>query len=102
MNHLQAISKLEFEWSPEEGFFWRIREGQFIASDYNRAFRMIASIDSSRAQEIPLRFVSLLWYIPLFMQWQVERVVEAGGDRKQYEQAVTEITNEIERILGVP
>jgi hypothetical protein len=102
MDPVQAISKLESEWSPEDGFFWRIRQGRFVASDYSRAFKMIASIDTPGTGDIPSKFVSLLWYIPLFMQWQTERVVESGGNRKEYERSITAVTSEIERILGVP
>jgi len=40
--------------------------------------------------------------MPLFLSWQTERVQEAGGDVNAYIQAVTAITNEIERLLGTP
>lgn len=51
---------------------------------------------------ISRRLVSLLWYIPLFMYWQLERVEESGGDQVAYKRAITIATNEIERILGTP
>lgn len=51
---------------------------------------------------IPRRAVSLLWFIPVFMEWQTERVRACGGDTRAYARAVSEATNEIERLLGVP
>ena len=50
----------------------------------------------------PRRLVSLLWYMPLFLTWQTERLRELGGDLGAYVHAVSSITNEIERILGTP
>ena len=44
----------------------------------------------------------MLWYLPLFMQWQIERVREAGGDTAAYSRAITDVTSQLERILGVP
>lgn len=36
------------------------------------------------------------------MLWLVERVRENGGDIAVYEQAITAMTNQVERLLGVP
>jgi hypothetical protein len=32
MNYEREIENVEAEWSPENGFFWRIRQGQFTTS----------------------------------------------------------------------
>jgi hypothetical protein len=32
MNYEMEIENVEAEWSPENGFFWRIRQGQFTTS----------------------------------------------------------------------
>jgi hypothetical protein len=97
-----AITSLEAEWSPEDGFFWRIRQGHFSTSDFEKALKKVAAISISEEADLPRRLVSLLWYIPLFMQWQVERVQEQKGDVRAYATSITTMTNEIERLLGVP
>jgi hypothetical protein len=96
------IEVLESEWSPDGGFFWQIREGRFVESEFQQALRRISSISIAEDATVPVRLVSLLWYIPLFMQWQTERVRANGADMSVYEQAITLMTNELGRLLGVP
>ena len=102
MSYENEIALLEAEWSPEDGFFWQIREGRFIVAELHRALQTISAISIADDAKLPIRLVSLLWYIPLFMQWQIERIRQNGGDLAVYEQAITMMTNEIERLLGVP
>jgi hypothetical protein len=102
MSYEKEIEALESEWSPEDGFFWRVRQGHFNANDFERALKKVSAINIEEDADVPRRVVSLLWYIPLFMQWQVERVQENKGDVKVYTAAITTMTNEIERLLGVP
>jgi hypothetical protein len=102
MSYESAIGELESEWSAEGGFFWRIRQGQFVAEDFKRALKKVSAISIPEEAELPRRLVSLLWYVPVFMHWQAERVKESRGDVAGYTKAVTSMTNEIERLLGVP
>ena len=48
------------------------------------------------------RLVSVLWYVPISMEWQIDRVRENGGDIAEYMAAIATFTAEIQRILGVP
>jgi hypothetical protein len=102
MNYEKEIEALESEWAPENGFFWGVRQGRFAEDEFRRALTKIAAISIAEDADVPRRVVSLLWYIPLFMQWQVERVEKSQGDVAAYMKAVTAMTNEIERLLGVP
>ena len=102
MSYEKEIDVLESEWSPEDGFFWRIRQGHFTPSDFERALKKVSAINIEEDTDVPRRLVSLLWYVPLFMQWQVDRVQESKGDVKAYTKAIATMTNEIERLLGVP
>ena len=102
MNYENAIAELESEWSPEDGFFWQIRQGHFAADEFERAYRKVSSISISEDAEVPRRLVSLLWYVPLFMMWQTDRVCESNGDQLAYSKATAAMSKEIERLLGVP
>jgi hypothetical protein len=102
MRYETEIGELESEWSLEEGFFWQLRQGHFTGNDFDRALKKISAIFIPEDVDLPRRVVSLLWYIPIFMQWQVERVQENKGDVSGYAKAITRMTNEIERLLGVP
>ena len=102
MSFEKEIRVMETEWSPENGFFWRLRQGQFTSEEFTRALAKLRGLSIETDAELPRRLVSLLWFIPQFMQWQTERVKKAGGDAAEYERAVALARNEIERLLGVP
>jgi hypothetical protein len=102
MSYEKEIEVLGSEWAPENGFFWRVRQGHFLTSDFERALNKVRAIEIPEGGDVPRRVISLVWYIPLFMQWQVERVQENGGDVEAYANAITAMTNEVERMLGVP
>lgn len=96
------IKSIESEWEPEEGFFWKIRQGIFEDAEGRRALSKVAAVPTLTDQAIPGRLVSVLWYVPIFMEWQIDRVRENGGNISEYTVAISKFTNEIERILGVP
>ena len=50
------------------------------------------------------KIVSLLWYIPIFMEWQKETLRKKYDDLtiRKYESLMNRIQGEIERILGYP
>lgn len=102
MRYASVIESLEAEWSPDHGFFWELRQGRFIPDAFDRALRKIRMISIDEAAAVPRRLVSLLWYIPIFMHWQADRVRESGGDVAAYERAASTLSSEIERLLGVP
>ena len=103
MYYEDAILKIESEWEPENGFFWRLRQGLFAEEDFDRVLAKVSSVSiPSDDTLIPKRLVSLIWYIPLFMTWQQERVELAGSDAESYSKAITEMTNEVTRVLGFP
>ncbi len=101
MIHETQIELLEHEWSPDQGFFWQIRQGRFEAAAFQRAHTLVAGISMNEATA-PRRVVSLLWPIPLFMHNQADRIREGGGDVAAYDLATTRMTSEVERLLGMP
>ena len=48
------------------------------------------------------RLVSLLWFIPILIEWNRERVRGNGGDVKEFDDSANKLFSELERILGVP
>ncbi|NVB83603.1 MAG: hypothetical protein HOV81_34835 [Kofleriaceae bacterium] len=101
MEYERVVELLESEWS-DDGFYSHIRDGRFDPAEFARALDKIKSLSFDEDAALPRRVVSLLWYLPLLMQWQRERVRDAGGDTAAYGKAIDLMTNEIERLLGVP
>jgi hypothetical protein len=102
MDWADIISGIELEWEPDRGFFWKLRQGVFGRTDFDRTLGKLASVPSMAEPNLPSRLVSVIWYIPIFMRWQADRVHERGVDPKEYVTATNLMTAEVERILGVP
>ena len=101
MNIETLISRLEDQWDID-GFLGNVRQGIFSPEDGRGFLALLNEIKLDANAQIPKRLLSLLWYIPSFLEWQKERVEEKGGDKKAYERFVTEVHNTLERVLGVP
>jgi hypothetical protein len=86
----------------DTGFLWKVRQGEFDAAAFERTCQKLQELTIDEAAEISPRLVSLLWYMPLVLGWQTDRVREEGGDAQSYMQAAASITAEIERLLGTP
>lgn len=63
--------------------------------------RLLNRVDIGEGALDP-RFVSLTWYMPLFITWQRERCEERGCDMTMFDRAVDDITNLTQSLLGVP
>ena len=102
MDNASVIANLEREWEFESGFFGRLRRGEFDRASLNRLIRTLDLIDPQGDTVVNRRVVSLLWYMPIVMGWQVDRVQESGGDIAELDKAITQVQYSVERILGVP
>ena len=103
MQVAQIVAELDAEWSLETGFLGHLRGGQFVEAELARLLSTLGKLQFAElGEDVPIRAVSLLWYIPLFMGWQTDWIVENGTYPAIYGRAVDRVTNEIERILGLP
>ena len=98
----ELIDALEMEWSKDSGFLGLLRGGEFSDEGLERLLGLLNKINISEQETVNRRLVSLLWYIPIFMGWQRERLEENGMDVSKLDVAITEITNRLEYVLGVP
>lgn len=97
-----AIVRMERAWNPPNGVLWSIRTGHYDPGDGDRFLELLKSIRFSEEEPIPRRLVSLIWYVPIFLEWQRARIRETGADSESYCLFVDQVCNEIESILGVP
>lgn len=102
MHEHEQVAAIDAAWAPETGFFFRLRAGHFDQHEFERVLSSLKALSFDETEAIPRRAVSVLWFIPLFMEWQVERVQAAGTDYKLYKIAISRITTEVQRLLGLP
>ncbi len=91
----------------ETGFLGLIRKKRIVDMKSGRILlenlKKFSIDDSERL--IDSELVRLLWFVPLFLNWQKERLsmIEDNNELiKQYEIIFNSIQNEIIRILGCP
>jgi hypothetical protein len=101
MDYHKFIDHMEVEWD-EGGFFEKIRNGNYDSSRANYIIDLICSLETNGQDFLPKRLISLIWYIPIFLDWQVDRVTEQGGDTIAFDKFRTNILNKLQDALGVP
>lgn len=95
-----SIEELEKAWSDEQGFLFELRMGLFSSDKAKDFLSMIQLIEAEDVELVSRRAVSLLWYLPLFLGWQVERV--DPKDHAELEKLITSVENHLSIVLGVP
>jgi hypothetical protein len=101
MDFNAIIQLLDSEWDTD-GFFDRLRNGTYDIGQAQEVLKILQTIKVNENDALPKRLVTLLWYLPSFLGWQVVRVAEAGGDRAAYEKFITKVYNVLEEVLGTP
>jgi hypothetical protein len=86
------ISSIESEWEQDRELFWKIRQGASDNAGFDRAHAKIAAVPSANGEAIAGRLVSLLWYIPIFMEWQRDRIKQNGGNIEAYDSSANPVT----------
>ena len=96
------IRDIEPSWELPAGSLYRLRQGDLDAAGLDAMIEVLRSIDVPDDADLPKRFVSLIWFIPTSMEWQLERVIENGGSADALRVKIQEVRNEVDRILGLP
>lgn len=97
----QFIQPLESEWELDTGFLGQFREGYFDQDGFERIVKLLKAIPRND-DPMPKRLVSLLWFIPQFLEWNTERVAGPIPRSKSLEEKIAQVSNEVGDILGYP
>ena len=99
----RVLERLEALWDEPSGALYRLRQGEFTGDIEDAVLSVLRTLDlDAEGDAVFRRAVSLIWYLPLFIGWQEERVAERGSDGHQLRRFRNQVTNEVERLLGVP
>jgi len=97
----QLIARLEAAWDID-GFLDHVRNGDFVPDEGEQFLAILRDIKISETDLVPKRLVSLLWFVPIFLMWQVDRIAENGGDGVAYERFMNDVHGVLEDRLGIP
>jgi len=97
-----TIENLEREWDLESGFIGLLRGGTFDKAALARFVSVLEQIELPTERVIDRRLVSLLWLVPLMMEWQIQRFSERGTPPPELVQGQNQIQSLIWTVLGTP
>ena len=98
----KSLAAIEAAWEPEDGAMWKLRQGDIDVPQIESLLLLLERIRPAEDDLLPRRFVSLVWYLPIFFEWQRERVAERGGDIKAYQVLSNRVVAIVQQVLGVP
>ena len=102
MDLIPVIRELEKEWDLDQGFLGGVRQGEFYPDKLERLVRILESVKLGNETIINKKFVSLTWYMPIFLIWQRDRFIQKGKDINELDRAINRIEGLLEQILGIP
>jgi hypothetical protein len=93
---------MEKFWRMPDGYFFKLRDGEYEPRGAEQVEQVIRSIDVEEGSKLPRRLVALTWVIPTFMESQIERVNAKGGNLEALRKDITRLRNALNRFLGAP
>ncbi|MEP7220151.1 MAG: hypothetical protein ABI876_14605 [Bacteroidota bacterium] len=101
MNQKELTDLIGEEYDIPNGSLYKLRQGEFDHDGLDRLLAKLRTICLT-GDMIDRRLVAVLWYLPLFIGYQRERVENAGYDMKLFDRFETQVTNVLLEILGFP
>jgi hypothetical protein len=95
------LAAIEAAWEPD-GVMWKLRQGEVDTAKIEALLCLLEAIQVGEDDLLPRRFVSFVWYLPIFFEWQRERVAERGADIQAYQVLSNRAVAAVQRLLGVP
>jgi hypothetical protein len=98
----EVLAALDLAWDDEEGPLGKLRSGRFDPILAGRYIDLLNSIEISKGQALHPDFVRLVWFAPLFSEWQIERAVKRGSNERDVRDFCDMVRERMMEILGVP
>ena len=102
MDTQTAIEQLNREWESQNGFLGKARYRTFDSDGLDRLIQTLESIDVEDKDYLDRRLVSLLWFIPIFLEWQKPSFREVEKETQSLDSAINRIMPLLYKILGIP
>lgn len=97
---------LDEEWIQEEGyFFYDLKFSIFNEERFEFLRNSLTALRNEEIDEIKCfdkRFIEVLWYIPIYMRWQIDNHNDNIKHHKQLLDAIEYFEERLTTILGVP
>ncbi|MBO8201450.1 hypothetical protein ACFW4X_27705 [Streptomyces smyrnaeus] len=100
----EALEALDLAWDPERGVLGKLRDGIYDAELAQEYITLLESIEIEEGEHLHPDFVRLLWFSPIFSEWQSKRIAEFGSESDKLDSMnfANKVLSRVERILGIP
>lgn len=98
----EVLVLLRREWDAETGFLGGVRYRQFNQEHLERLINTLRATNIENQPCLDRKLVALLWFMPLFLEWQKQSYEETDIQYEKLDTAINRIVNELYRILGIP
>ncbi|MFE5007595.1 MULTISPECIES: hypothetical protein [unclassified Streptomyces] len=97
-----VLEALDLAWDAEDGVLGKLRDGRFDAALAEGYVRLLHGIEIEEGAALHADFVRLVWFAPLFSEWQIPRVAANGGDAQEASNFSDKIRERVMELLGAP
>lgn len=95
------LDLLDMAWDDESGFLGKLRSGQFDLGAGEAYVKLLSRVPQP-GNMIDARLVKLIWFAPMFIEWQMERAAVGADETRQLTRIATEVHEAVANVLGTP
>jgi hypothetical protein len=97
-----VLEALDLAWDQDEGFLGRLRGGRFSEPEGRAYLRLLESVEIGEGERLHPDFVRLVWFVPIFIEWNSGLAVERGADKLLVQKISDAIRERLMVLLGTP
>jgi hypothetical protein len=102
MKIADSIKLIENEYNLETGAIGKLRRLEYDQAGFERLIAILKDIEKDDDPKIDKRFVSLAWYIPIFMIWQTRAIKNDSVVEEEINRDSEAITHILFELIGYP
>ncbi|AKH82929.1 hypothetical protein AA958_12590 [Streptomyces sp. CNQ-509] len=95
------LELLDEAWDEESGFLGKLRSGEFDP-EAGEAYVALLSRIPPIGETVETRLVQLIWFAPMFIEWQLERAANSEDELRQLTRIATQVHEAVSSVLGIP
>lgn len=97
----EIMEALDEAWDDESGFLGKLRSGEFDP-EAGEAYAALLSSIPPIGETVDSTLVRLIWFAPLFIEWQIERATSSESEAAQLKRISDQVQEAVTDVLGIP
>lgn len=97
----ELLEALDNAWDDECGFLGKLRSGEFDLES-GEAYVALLSRIPSIGETVDSNLVRLIWFAPMFIEWQIDRATRGESETAQLKRIADQVQEAVAEVLGIP